>query len=339
MTPPSLGSLLHSFFDDHLKIQKGLRPNSLKSYADALRLFLQFASKTLGRNITKLALDDLNADLVGSFLNFLEESRGNAAQSRNQRLGALRAFFEYAGSRLPDKLALAQRIAAIPRKRVRPPETVYLEREEIESVLASLPSTGRHALRDRCLLLFLYNSGARVQEAADLRAADIQFDPNPCVRLHGKGDKWRVCPLWDETASLLRRLWGEQGSAGAPDRPVFTGPGGRALTRFGIYKIVRRHARQIVKHGSDGQPRSVSPHVWRHSTAVHLLEAGVEVNTIRAWLGHASLETTNRYAEITIRTKQAALEKCVLPSAVNARIPRQPAWHSDASLLSWLQSL
>jgi integrase len=264
MTPPSLGSLLHSFFDDYLKIQKGLRPNSLKSYADAIRLFLQFASKTLGRNITKLALDDLNADLVSSFLNFLEESRGNAAQSRNQRLGALRAFFEYVGSRLPDRLALAQRVTAIPRKRFRPPETVYLEREEIESVLASLPSTGRRALRDRSLLLFLYNSGARVQEAADLRAADIQFSPNPCVRLHGKGDKWRVCPLWDETVSLLRRLLGEQGAAGAPDKPVFMGPDGRALTRFGIYKIARRHARQIIKYGSDGQRRSITPHVWRH---------------------------------------------------------------------------
>lgn len=339
MTTPSLGSLLRSFFDDYLKAQKGLRPNSRKSYADALRLFLQFASKTLGRNVTKLELDDLSVDLVGSFLNFLEESRGNTAQSRNQRLGALRAFFEYTGSRMPDRLALAQRVTAIPRKRVQPPETVYLEREEIESVLASLPSAGRRALRDRCLLLFLYNTGARVQEAADLRAADVQFDPNPCVHLHGKGDKWRVCPLWDETTSLLRRLLDDQGPASGPDKPVFTGLGDRALTRFGIYKIVRRHARQIIKRGADGQRRNVTPHCWRHSTAVHLLEAGVEVNTIRAWLGHASLETTNRYAEITLRTKQAALEKCMLSSAANTRIPRQPVWHSDASLLSWLQSL
>ena len=336
---PSLGSLLHSFFDDYLRLQKGLRPNSLKSYADAIRLFLQFASKTLGRRITHLALDELDADRVGRFLNSLEAARGNAAQSRNQRLAALQAFFEYVGSRLPDRLALAQQVAAIPRKRVQPPETVYLEREEIESVLASLPSAGRRALRDRSLLVFLYNTGARVQEAADLRAADIQFDPNSCVRLHGKGDKWRVCPLWDEAASLLRRLLEEQGASGAPDRLVLTGPEGRALTRFGIYKIVRRHARQIIKLGSDGHQRSISPHVWRHSTAVHLLEAGVEVNVIRAWLGHASLETTNRYAEITIRTKQAALEKCVLPSAANERIPRQPAWHSDVSLLKWLQSL
>jgi integrase/recombinase XerD len=339
MTPASLGSLLHSFFDDYLKTQKGLRPNSLKSYADAMRLFLQFASKTLERKITNLTIDDLNADLVSSFLNSLEESRGNAVQSRNQRLGALRAFFEYVGNRLPDRLALAQRVAAIPRKRAQPPATVYLEREEIESTLASLPSTGRRALRDRTLLLFLYNSGARVQEVADLRAINIQFGPNPSVHLHGKGDKWRVCPLWEETASLLKRLLEERGTAGATDRPVFTGAHGSALTRFGIYKIVRRHTGQIMKTGTDGQRRNVFPHAWRHSTAVHLLEAGVEVNTIRAWLGHASLETTNRYAEITLRTKQAALEKCALQSAANARIPRQPAWHSDVSLLNWLQSL
>jgi site-specific recombinase XerD len=339
MMPSSLGALVHSFFDDYLKTQKGVRPNSLKSYADAMRLFLQFASKTLERKITKLKIDDLGADLVTSFLNFLEESRGNAAQSRNQRLGALRAFFDYVGSRLPDQLALAQRVTAIPRKRVQLPETIYLEREEIESVLASLPSTGRRALRDRSLLLFLYNSGARVQEAADLRAVDIQFAPNPSVRLHGKGDKWRVCPLWEETASLLRRLLEEHGTTGSPDRPVFTGADGRALTRFGIYKIVRRHTSHLVKTGTNGRQRNISPHVWRHSTALHLLEAGVEVNTIRAWLGHASLETTNRYAEITLRTKQAALEKCALHGVATARIPLQPVWHSDASLLNWLQSI
>lgn len=339
MTPAALGSLIHSFFDDYLKTQKGIRPNSLKSYADAMRLFLQFASKTLERRITNLTIDDLGADLVSRFLNSLEESRGNAVQSRNQRLGALRAFFEYVGRQLPDKLVLAQRVAAIPRKRAQPPETVYLEREEIESTLASLPSTGRRALRDRALLLFLYNSGARVQEVADLRADNIQYGPNPSVHLHGKGDKWRVCPLWEETASLLKRLLEARGTADAPDRPVFTGGDGTALTRFGIYKIVRRHTGQITKTGADGQKRNISPHVWRRSTAVHLLEAGVEVNTIRAWLGHASLETTNRYAEITLRTKQAALEKCGLQSATHARIPRQPVWHSDASLLNWLQSL
>jgi integrase/recombinase XerD len=276
---------------------------------------------------------------VSRFLNFLGESRGNAAQSRNLRLAALRTFFEYIGQRFPERLGQAQKVAAIPRKRTQPPETIFLERDEIEGTLAALPADGRHALRDRTLLLFLYNTGARVQEVADLRASDLRFDPSPRAHLHGKGDKWRVCPLWDETASLLKKLLAELEPGPVPDQPVFTGPRKAALTRFGIYKIVRRYTKLVIKHGSDGRPRGISPHVWRHSTAVHLLEAGVEVNVIRAWLGHASLETTNRYAEITIRTKQAALEKCTISVAADRRFPRKPLWQTDDSLLKWLQSL
>jgi integrase/recombinase XerD len=230
-------------------------------------------------------------------------------------------------------------VAAIPRKRAQPPETVFLERDEIEATLAALPADGRHTLRDRTLLLFLYNTGARVQEAADLRATDVYFDPTPRVHLHGKGGKWRVCPLWQETSALLKTLLSDQKSGCPPDRPVFTGVRDAALTRFGIYKIIRRHTTLVVKKRSDGQSRPVSPHIWRHTTAVHLLEAGVEVNVIRAWLGHASLETTNRYAEITLRTKQAALEKCTVPGAPDERIPRKPVWQTDATLLNWLRSL
>jgi integrase/recombinase XerD len=178
-----------------------------------------------------------------------------------------------------------------------------------------------------------------VQEAADLRANNVHFEPNPSVRLHGKGDKWRVCPLWPETAALLKKLISEQRSGASPDQPIFTGVRDAALTRFGIYKIIRRYTTQIVKNASDGRSRRVSPHVWRHTTAVHLLEAGVEVNVIRAWLGHATLETTNRYAEITIRTKQAALEKCIVPGAAEEKISRKPVWQTDTELLNWLRSL
>jgi site-specific recombinase XerD len=334
----TLGSLLASFFNDHLKLQKGLRPNSITSYADAMRLFLQFAAKTAGKKITQLGLDDLGADTVSSFLNSLEADRSNAVQSRNQRLAALRTFFEYVGHRFPDRLGQAQKVACIPRKRSQPPETVFLERDEIESTLAVLPAQGSHALRDRTLLVFLYNTGARVQEASDLRVSDVHFDTSPRVHLHGKGDKWRVCPLWEETAKLINRLISERPETN-PDRPVFVGVKETALTRFGIYKIIRRYTKHIVKLRADGRPKAISPHHWRHSTAVHLLEAGVEVNVIRAWLGHSSLETTNRYAEITLRTKQAALEKCMLPGATDQRIPRKPLWQTDAALLGWLQSL
>jgi site-specific recombinase XerD len=335
----SPGVILASFFNDHLRLQRGLRPNSITSYADAIRLFLQFAAEAAGKRITQLDWDELDVDIVSRFLNSLEERRGNKAQSRNQRLAAIRTFFEYVGQRLPERLGQAQRIVAIQRKRAPLPETIFLERDEIDSTLAAVPIDKQSSLRDRTLMLFLYNTGARVQEVADLRASDIQLDPTPRVHLHGKGDKWRICPLWAETTALLKKLLCAEGSAGAHNRPVFISPRGTALTRFGIYKIVGRYTTHLLKKASDGRTRLVTPHVWRHTTAMHLLEAGVELNVIRAWLGHARLESTNRYAEITLRTKQAALEKCTAPSGTEKRIPVKPAWQSDATLLSWLQSL
>src|SRR5688572_26580324 len=257
MTTPTLGSMVHTFFDDYLKVQKGLRPHSVRSYRDAMRLFLQFTSKNLECKITRLSLDDLTSGLVCRFLSSLEEARANSVRSRNQRLAALRAFFEYLGRQLPDRLAQAQQVVSIPQKRTQPPETFFLERDEIKSIFAAMPSSGHLALRDRALLLFLYNTGARVQEVADVRASNVEFDPQPRAHLHGKGDKWRTCPLWAETASMLKRLLNERGNTHVPDRPLFTSGRGRPLTRFGIYKIVQRHTKQIIKHGADGRQRRV----------------------------------------------------------------------------------
>jgi len=189
LSTPNLGAILASFFNDHLKLQKGLQPNSITSYADAMRLLLQFAASNSKKRITQLGLDDLDADLVSEFLNSLGERRGNAAQSRNQRLAALRTFFEYIAQRFPDRPGQAQKVAAIPRKRTQPPETIFLERDEIEGTLARLLIDGCRALRDRTLMLLLYNTGARVQEAADLRVCDIHLTPTPRAHLHGKGDK------------------------------------------------------------------------------------------------------------------------------------------------------
>ena len=179
----------------------------------------------------------------------------------------------------------------------------------------------------------LYNTGARVQEVADLRVRHLDLGSKPRVRLHGKGDKWRVCPLWVLTAERLRELLADR--PGDANAPVFVSRTGQALTRFGIYKIVRRH--------SAGEPESngqaVTPHTWRHTAAVHLLEAGVEVNVIRAWLGHVSLDTTHRYAEITVQMKAQALEACEPPVAASAGHHRRGKWRHDESLLKWLRSL
>jgi len=339
MAAQALGPILYTFFEDHLRTSKGLRPASIKSYRDALRLFLQYTARDAHHRISRLTLQDLRADRVLGFLNSLERERQNHIRTRNQRLAALRGFFDYVGAREPEMLSEAARVAAIPTKRVAPPETIYLERDEVEAVLAGLPSEGCQALRDRALLLFLHNTGARVQEVADLRVGNLELGPQPLVRLHGKGDKWRVCPLWRETAGLLQRLLKEHPVQGQAERPVFSSHRGEALTRFGIYKIVRRHTRDLVKKRATGAPVTISPHVFRHTAAVHLLEAGVEVNAIRAWLGHQSLETTNRYAKVNLRTKMRALKACEPPVTSSARFPRGPVWREDSSLLRWLQSL
>jgi site-specific recombinase XerD len=233
MTPP-LGQIVRSFFEDYLKVQKGLRPASVRSYRDALRLFLTFASQGLHRPITRLDVQDLTMERMVAFLRHLEQSRGNHIRTRNQRLAALRTFFAYVASRVPEMLEAAQRVTTIPIKRVAPPETHFLEREEVTALFHRLPRDGRHALRDQTLLLFLYNTGARVQEVADLRVENLELGSPPRVHLHGKGDKWRVCPLWTETAERLRRLLNECGTSSGPASPVFCSRPAIALSRFGI---------------------------------------------------------------------------------------------------------
>lgn len=336
MTTP--GTILYAFFEQHLKTEKGLSPASVRSYRDALRLFLTFVARQSRRKITRLRLADLTAERVRQFLGYLEIERGNSIRTRNQRLAVLHTFFDYVAVQVPEAIAEAERVAAIPTKRTASPPTRFLERDQVESLFAGLPAEGQLVLRDRALLLFLYNTGARAQEVVDLRVGNLLLEPQPRVHLHGKGDKWRTCPLWPETAKLLRKLLATRVSEPHSDDPVFISARGQPLTRFGLHKIVRRHTRALVVGTGGGEGRGVSPHVLRHTTAVHLLEAGVEVNVIRGWLGHVSLDTTNRYAEINIRMKEAALRTCELPES-SETFPRRAVWRDDDSLLKWLESL
>lgn len=334
-----LGRHLFAFLEDHLKCQKGLRPMTIRSYREGMRLFLQFVARDCRRKLTRLTLSDLTGERVRSFLQSLEQERGNGAQTRNQRLAAVRAFFEYLADREPLMLIEAQRVAAIPVKRASPSNTLFLERDEVDAVLTGLPSEGPLALRDQSLLRFLYNTGARVQEAADLRIEHLELGKEARARLHGKGDKWRTCPLWARTATLLGHLVKNNQRYRNAERGVFLALSGKPLTRFGIYKVVRRHTARVVKKSVDGETRHISPHVFRHTTAVHLLEAGVEVNVIRAWLGHVSLETTNRYAEINLRMKIDALRTCEPILDTSVVRPQKPNWRGDTELLQWLESL
>lgn len=333
----SLGQIVFAFFEDHLRLQKGFRPGSIKSYRDTLKLLLIHVASLCRQPVTRLALSDLTFQRVLDFLCMLEDARKNHVRTRNQRLAALRTFYRYLAVHYPEMLAEAQRVEAIPTKRTQAAKTVYLERDEVDALFRALPKHGNLALRDRALLMFLYNTGARVQEAADLRVPDLDLTEPYRVRLHGKGDKWRSCPMWPETAELLKQLTADRQAKN--NSSVFVSQQQKPLTRFGIYKIVKRHTTKS-KCGALGEShRGVSPHAFRHSTAVHLLEAGVDVNVIRGWLGHVSLDTTNRYAEITLRTKQAAVATCLPPVDLPAACRPVGGWRKDVDLMKWLASL
>jgi site-specific recombinase XerD len=332
----TVGQVLFSFFEDHLKVQKGLRPGSIKSYRDTIKLFLAFAARTCRKPVTRLSLTDLSSQRVLDFLQMIEVQRHNKPQTRNQRLAALHTFYRFVATHHCEMLAEAERVEAIPNKRTSPAPTRYLEQEEIGQLFQTLASQGRRALRDRALLMLLYNTGARVQEVADLRVDDVDLDGPLRVRLHGKGDKWRGCPLWPETADLLKQLDTVQG--GDAKAALFVSSRRQPLTRFGIYKLVRRHTQDLIRSDRSAQHKPISPHVFRHTTAVRLLESGVEINVIRGWLGHVSLDTTNRYAEITMQTKQAALATC-MPPTTSAASQARVGWRQDQDLMKWLQSL
>jgi len=231
--PRPLGPLIHSFFLDHLATVKGLWAASMRSYRDTIRLLLCFIAQDKKTKITKLTIEDLTFERLLGFLRYLENDRDNHVRTRNQRLAALHTLFDYIASREPEMLEVCQRVAAIPMKRAAPAETHFLERDEVQALLRGLPRTGRHALRDRALLVFLYNTGARAQEVADLRVGHLELGEAPVVRLHGKGDKGRTCPLWRQTTPLLAELIDSPNAAPSATAPVFCSATGEALTPRG----------------------------------------------------------------------------------------------------------
>jgi len=297
-------------------------------------LFLTFVASESQRTITSLGTQELTAARVREFLSHLETERGNHVRTCNQRLAALRGFFNYLAEQAPETRAEALQVAEIPRKKSPPPGIPYLERDELEALFAGPPTHAKTALRDRTLLLFLYNTGARVQEAADLTIDNLVLQSQPRALLRGKANKWRSCPLWPETAKLLQELLG-----GRTSGPVFAAANGRALTRFGIYKLVRRHTAHLNANKGEGPLRRVSPRVVRHSIAAYLLKTGVELSVVRGQLGHVSPNTTNRYAETSIRPRNATQQGSEAPVSASKGLTAGSMWRDDRALLDWLDSL
>ncbi len=316
---PLLGPLLQAFFAEHLLVHKQASPQTVSAYRDAFRLLLMFLRETSGIQPVSLRLGDVDAPQILAFLEHLETGRQNRARSRNARLAALRSFFRFVTMREPSSLALASRILAIPVKRSERPLVGYLDRSEVDALLASTDRATWAGRRDHALLLTLYNTGARVSEVARLQRAQVEFGSSTCIHLHGNGRKDRKVPLWPKTARVLRAWFRELGSG---DGPAFPSARGRPLTRDGVAYLLKRAVKTARQHCPSLRAKRVSPHVLRHSTAMHLLQSGVDLSIIALWLGHESVETTHSYLEADLATKERALAKLAPPATGAPTLPR-----------------
>jgi integrase/recombinase XerD len=318
MTPISLAPLLQQFFFDRLIQQRHASPCTVAAYRDAFRLLLAFAERRLGKRPAALTLQDLSAPLLLAFLDHLERGRRNSIRTRNARLAALHAFWQYAGTQEPAALALAQRVLAIPVKRFERPLVGALSRAQIQAILDAPDLARWSGRRDQALFATLYNTGARISELLHLRVADVALDRRPAVvRLHGKGRKERQVPLWPTTARQLQR-WRHELTAG-PERPLFPNRVGGRLTRTAVAERLALAVRTAARTHPELAKLRITPHVVRHSLATHLLQAGVDITVIALWLGHESPATTHVYVEADLAMKERALRHLRAPHSRSGR--------------------
>jgi integrase/recombinase XerD len=331
----ALAPWIKRFLLEYLPSERNFSRNTQRSYRDALRLLVIFAGLNLRRKPDQLSVEDISADLLRKFLKDIEETRGCTVRTRNQRLAAVHALAAFIGEHRPELLQWCAQIRAVSFKRASSKPVGYLDKNEIDALLATPDQSKRLGARDHLLLLFMYNSGARADEVAqltigNLRLCGLSEKTQSFVQLHGKGNKARFCPLWASTASLLREHVEGRGET----ERVFQNRLGQPMTRFGVHDVVTRYARLARVRHAGLMNKQVSPHTIRHTTATHLLRAGVDINTIRAWLGHVSINTTNIYAEIDLEMKAKALAMCEVAK------PRKPGrWRDNPDLLAFLAQL
>jgi integrase/recombinase XerD len=308
--PTDLGRSVVRFFQDYLPTLRGMSRHTIRSYRDAMILFLGFCAEERQRRVERLELADITADRVVRFLAHLEARRKNSVTTRNARLAAIHTFARFLLAEQPEHMVALQQILGIPFKRgerVTPIE--YLEKIEIEALLTGIDRATPSGRRDHAMFALMFNTGARVQEIVDLRARDVRLDP-PCqVRFVGKGNKVRICPIWPGTAQLLKNLVSKRqsGQEDPADQRIFVNERGSPITRFGVRYLLQKHVATAVRAAPSLAGKRIHPHSLRHTTAVHLLKAGVDFATISQWLGHASLNTTMRYARADLDLKRQAL--------------------------------
>lgn len=329
----TLAHFLQRFLGHYLPIQRGLAANTVLAYRDTLKLLLCYAADRLKKPIDTLCIADLDEPLVLTFLEHLEGPRGCTPRTRNMRLAAIRAFFGFAAREEPALLLQSQIVRTIPLKRTPYPTIDYLEENEMQALLDAVNLRSRTGLRDRALLLLLYNTGARVSEVVYLALPDVRLDGVPQVNLLGKGRKTRICPLWPETVQDLQAYLTVRQPKDPCVQQLFLDANGRPITRFGIRHVLGKYAAQAHGACPSIAAKTITPHTIRHTTAMHLLRAGNDVNMVSYWLGHADINTTHVYVEIDMKMKRAMIEKAGSPALTKARQWKKP------NVLEWLNRL
>lgn len=323
------------FLLEYLISIRNLSKNTQLSYRDTIRLLLPFAAKKKKRSIDKLLVEDISPDIIKAFLAELETVRNCSPSTRNQRLSAIHAFAKFVGLNSPEHVEWCRLIQTIPFKRAKRTLITYLEKSEMDALLNAPNRQKSQGRRDYTLLLFLYNTGARADEVAQLKINDLNITGSSkselaTVLIRGKGNKPRRCPLWRQTAIELNTIITHR----LPSEQIFLNRLQQPLTRFGIHAMVRRYVEQVTKQLPSIKKKKVSPHTIRHTTATHLLQARVDINTIRAWLGHVSINTTNIYAEVDLAMKAKALACCEIE-----KNDTPTHWKNDKDLMNFLDNL
>jgi len=330
--PAEFSTLIQRYFLERLIQQRNASPRTVEAYRDTFRLLFGYAEKCLGLTPAHLTLNDFNAELVLGFLDHLESVRKNSIRSRNARLAAIHSFCRYVALQCPPALHLAQRILAIPSKRYEKPMLGFLSSEEVRAVLAAPDQNTWFGQRDRVMLQVLYNTGARVSEIIGICIEDLTIDSVPCVRLHGKGRKQRTVPLWRETATQIRK-WLQHQCAAQTCQYLVPNRYGRPMTRANVAERIAAAVRKAQIQCPKLCGRHITPHSFRHSVALHLLQSGVDITVIALWLGHESTGTTHGYIELDMDMKERALKALKPPATKMAR------YHPSDALLTFLEGL
>jgi site-specific recombinase XerD len=336
MTPTDFAEALTRFLGQYLPAQRNVSPHTISAYRDTFSLLLRYCRDVQGTPPERLRLQQVNVPLVLDFLNHLQQERQCQTSTRNYRLAALHAFFRYLQTEDPKAILQCQRILAIPLKRCQRPIVTYLLPEDLKIILAQPDLTTSDGRRNAVLLSLLYDTGARVQEIIDLCVGDVRLQSPAQVKLHGKGRKMRAVPLMEPTVHLLQEYMQERqlDLPKSTGQPLFFNRSGFHLSRFGIRYILQKYNTQArAKHPH--LQETISPHVLRHSKAMHLLQAGVPLVIIRNILGHTDVKTTEVYAKADLEMKRQALEKVAHISPTQSL----SSWQTNKELLDWLKSL